>query len=73
MITAEDIRHRFAHHAPTGGKVRRHEAIRAACALCAQEVLNNCPNTRETALAITKLEEAMMHANSAIARNPEKL
>ena len=32
-------------------------------------ILNYTPKSREQSLALTKLEEALMHANSAIARN----
>ena len=31
----------------------------------------HCPESREASLAITKLEEAIMWANAAIARRPE--
>jgi hypothetical protein len=70
-LTPEDLVHRFAYHAPTGGKAKKHEAVRAACLEAALEIAVHCPNSRELSLAITKLEEAMMHANAAIARNPE--
>lgn len=70
-ITPEDLAHRFAYHAPTGGKAKKHEAVRDACLQAALEIAVHCPPSRELSLALTKLEEAMMHANASIARNPE--
>lgn len=69
---ADDLTRRFAYHAPTGGKAQKHAAVREACLKLASEITNLCPEGRETALAITKVEEAMVWANAGIARNPEK-
>ena len=63
-----DIERNFKYHAPTDAKVAFHEAVRAEAKNLAMFILNNCPPGRETSIAITKIEEAMMWANAAIAR-----
>lgn len=70
MLTEAEIEKRFNHHPPTGNKAKTHAAVRAACKELAL-MLNALPNSRELALAFTSLEETMMWANAAIARNPE--
>lgn len=63
------IENNFKYHAPTGDKVQRHTDVREVCKTTANRIDELCPNSREKSLAITKLEEAMMWANAAIARN----
>ncbi|MFN0092874.1 MAG: hypothetical protein ACKVWR_21780 [Acidimicrobiales bacterium] len=65
------ITHDFKHHPPTGGKVAKHENIRAALGSMAHMLDHYLPECREKSLALTKLEEAMFWANAAIARRPE--
>ncbi|WP_100523371.1 Acb2/Tad1 domain-containing protein [Mycobacteroides abscessus] len=65
----EQLENNFKYHAPTGDKVTRHEQVREKCKELAYEVEKLCPNSRERSLALTKIEEAMMWANAAIARN----
>lgn len=67
---SNDIDHRFKHHPPSPEKIIRHTEIRAAARACAEEIEKHCPDSREKALAMTKIEEAMMWANAAIARAP---
>lgn len=74
MDSTADLMIRFNHHPPrtpetadAHGQVR--ELLRDV-ALVLDQIL---PNGREKALATTKLEEAMMWANAAIARQPAKL
>lgn len=59
----------FAYHAPDAEKARKHEGVRAAARAFARFVADACPEGREQSLAITKIEEAMMWANAALARN----
>ena len=68
MIPSEDIDRRFTYHAPDRIKVSRHEQIRDACKEMAYELNSQLPDGREKSLAITHLEEVMMWANAAIAR-----
>jgi hypothetical protein len=71
--TKEDIIKRvnndFVYHAPFGDQVARYAALREAGRLLAIQIVEDTPISREQSLALTKLEEAIMHANSAIARN----
>lgn len=66
----EDLRNRFNYHAPHNESVKKaHEMVRAQMFGAASTVVDCCPEGREQALALTKLEEAMFWANAAIARN----
>lgn len=70
MMTTEEINKRFNYHAPKDGTVvGYHEAIRSTCANAAHWIDQLVPDGREKALALTKIEEAMMWANAGIARN----
>ncbi|MFF2964215.1 hypothetical protein ACFVT1_36230 [Streptomyces sp. NPDC057963] len=69
MFTADDLTHRFTYHAPvTRERAAAHATMRGACAGLAATIVDMCPDGREQALAITKLEEVMFWANAAIAR-----
>lgn len=68
----EEIAHRFAYHAPRDeAAVKAHERVRELLGAAAQELEALLPDDRprEKALTQTKLEEAMMHANAAVARS----
>jgi hypothetical protein len=68
----EEIAHRFAYHPPRDeATVKAHERVRELLGAAAQELdaLLPADRPRERALTQTKLEEAMMHANAAIARS----
>lgn len=65
-----DLQHRFAYHPPKDeSAVRAHEGVRDAHLRLAGLIDGACPDGREKSLAITKLEESMMWANAAIARD----
>jgi len=70
-FTEETLRHRFNYHKPTGNKAVFHQEIRNGCLDLALLINKKCPDCREQSLAITKLEEVMMWAMAAIARNDE--
>ena len=73
MTTQEDLVNRFAFHpATTAERQNEHTSVRMHCFSTAQFILDNTPNCREQSLAVTKLEEAMMWANAAIARNSDQ-
>ncbi len=59
---------RFKHHAPDADAITCHEAVREAARRMAVAVVSVAPESRERSLAMTKIEEAMMWANAAIAR-----
>lgn len=65
----ERIENNFHYHPPKDDQPQRYEMIRAKAKELAY-VINGCtPMSREQSLAFTALEEAVMHANAAIARN----
>jgi len=69
MPTIPDIEKRFTYHPPKEGQPIKYEALRTAFKDLAYLVEHYCPDSRERALAMTKLEESNMWANAAIARN----
>jgi len=69
VIAPEDIEHRFAFHAATTEEKRdAHASVRQACRRLADFINESAPDGREKSLAITHVEEAMLWANAAIAR-----
>jgi hypothetical protein len=65
-----DLHNRFDYHPPAGEQVAKaHEDVRAKCKSAAFLFNDLLPEGREKSLAVTKLEEAMMWANAAIARH----
>ena len=69
MIDHHDIETRFTYHPPKGDQTQRYEAIRDSGKALAKRLNELCPDSREKSIAITKLEESIMWANAAIARN----
>lgn len=59
----------FKYHSPKPGQPEKYEAIREKAKEFAYLIEELAPNSRERAVALTKLEESMMWANAAIARN----
>ena len=71
-ITEEQLRRVdrvFAYHPPKGDQAERYEKLRGLGRELALAILSLTPESREQSSAMTKLEEAIMHANAAIARN----
>lgn len=67
-----DIDNRFDFHpATTAEKRGDHTSVREACKRLAHFLDANVPSGREKSLAITNLEQSMMWANAAIARNSD--
>jgi hypothetical protein len=64
-----ELEKNFKYHAPKEGQPQRYETIRDVAKGLAQVIAANCPDSRERSLAITKVEESVMWANAAIARN----
>lgn len=62
-------RDNFSNHTPTKEGHEKIEKIRSATKLLAEVLIDNCPTSRELSLALTSLEEASFHANSAVARH----
>lgn len=64
-----EIKSRFTYHPPKGDQADRYELIRANARGLANLICEVTPTSREKALALTKLDEAVMWANAVIARN----
>ena len=68
-VQPEDLVNRFTYHPPKNDQAQRYELIRSAGWTFAELVDRLAPDSREKSLAITQLEQAVMWANAAIARN----
>ena len=64
-----DLVKRFTYHPPKDAQPERYSALRDAALDLAADIDAQCPPSREKSLALTKLEESVMWANAAIARN----
>lgn len=67
--TLEQLEHRYIHHPPKGDQVERYAAIRSQICDVAKEIVRMTPCCPEQTRALNALDEAMMLANAAIARN----
>lgn len=68
MIDTAELVARFTHHAPKEGQPERYTELRDTVGRLATLIVELTPASREQSLALTKLEEAVMWANAAIAR-----
>jgi hypothetical protein len=68
-MDATDLMKRFTYHPSKMSQPVRYAEIRAYALNLAQLIDGLAPDSREKSLAITSLEEAVMWANAAIARN----
>ena len=71
--TDEELADRFSYHAPTTEAHTRHRAINDETLRLAKILRDLVPAGRQQSLALTKLEEVRMWANSGIACNHDKL
>lgn len=69
IMDNQAIEKNYSYHAPKDDQPERYEKIRFKAKMLAAYINENCPESREKSLAFTKLEEAVMWANAAIARN----
>lgn len=67
-IIQEELDVRFIYHTPSFEQIERLRQIRSLGKEFAELIVENTPESREQSLAITKVEEAIMHANAAIVR-----
>lgn len=68
-----DLETRFTYHQPFGDQPERYTALRAAAKDLAEMIVEKTPESREQALALTNLEQAIFWANAAIARREVRL
>jgi len=64
----EDLANRFTYHPPKPGQPELYEDLRVRAHELAEQIVAVAPRSRERSLALTKIEEAVMWANAAIAR-----
>lgn len=64
----EEILDRMGYHPATPEVSEKYAAMRDHFIALAFIVVDECPPGRETSLALTHLEEALMRANQAVAR-----
>lgn len=74
-MTQAELDNIFTYHKPFGDQNDRYIRIRELAKQFAAGIVQMCPSSREQSLAITKIQEATMCANAAIAINekPEEL
>lgn len=65
----EQIEKAFTYHPPKNDQPGRYIELREKAKELAYLYDQLCPNSREKSLALTNLEQSVMWANSAIARN----
>jgi hypothetical protein len=65
----DDLERRFSYHPPKDDQQPRYKWLRDEARALAFKIKRHTPPSREQSLALTKLEEVIMHANAAIARN----
>lgn len=69
-MTPEDLANRFSYHPPAShDQAEKYVTIRNHAHGLATLINEHAPESWEKSLAITHLEEAVMWANAAIARN----
>lgn len=66
------LQNNFTYHAPWGNQQERYKQLRDGARAYAEQVMLQVPPSRERSLALTKIEEAVFWANSAIARNEKE-
>lgn len=63
------IENNFRYHSPKEGQPEKYTQLRNKAKELAYLIEELAPQSREKALAITRLEESVMWANASIARN----
>ncbi len=63
------LENNFTYHPPTGLQTEQYSFLRDVAKSLARQINDTCPESREKALALTKLEESVFWANASIARN----
>lgn len=66
-----DLEKRFTYHQPRGDQAARYSQVRQEAHHLAIVLDELAPDSREKSLALTSLEQAVMWANAAIARNEQ--
>jgi hypothetical protein len=68
MLSREELKTRFTYHEPDDKKLEQYDRVRKMFLELATELWQNCPESRELSIAISRLEEAQFWTNASIAR-----
>lgn len=68
QFTDQELKRRFTYHPPRPLQIPKYELLRVRGLELAREINHLVPDSREKALALTHLEEAIQAANAGIAR-----
>lgn len=68
-MNRDELERNFTYHPPKPGQPERYGTLRDKAKELALLVADECPESREKSLALTKIDESIMWANAAIARN----
>ena len=68
-MEAKDLENRFTYHPPKEGQPEKYKELRDQALELSLMINALAPDSREKSRAITNLEQAIMWANAAIARN----
>ena len=71
LSKTEQVENAFTYHPPFGNQPQRYVELRDKAKELALDILAKTPASREQSTALTKLEEAIMWANKAIACNEQ--
>ena len=66
-MTNEEIQETFRYHPASKARQRKHEDFREAMRSVTTDIAADLPPCRERSLFITKMQEALMMANAALA------
>jgi hypothetical protein len=69
MVSAEQLDKIFTYHPPKNDQAARYQKIRKSAILFACDLVDLSPESSEQIQALNKIQEAVMWANAAIARN----
>jgi hypothetical protein len=68
IVTQQQIEKAFTFHPSKDDQPERYNRLREKAKELAYLIIELTPHSREQSSALTRLEEAVMHANAAIAR-----
>lgn len=71
QVLRDRVANDHTYHRPVNDQAQRYEGIRAQARAFSEYLIDACPPGRELSTALTKVEEAVFHANAGIARSGE--
>ena len=66
-LLLDEARRKFTYSPPTPARIKEHEQVNAAILEAVNAIINTCPDTHETELAVDYLWIARACANGALA------